>query len=135
MRPTTPSAGGIRPASPTKLTPISQNLPHGRNFSISSGTSNKRVQTFTPSQIKSVLEQSGSEGDRDNTQDLSSTEDGVVVEGDSAEFAGKKWVWIPDADNAFVKGFVTEEDENGKLRVLCTDDSVSQIIVGIQLDD
>ena len=44
----------------------------------------------------------------------------------NSEFASKKWVWIPDEKLAFIKGFVVSEDsEDGQLRIRCVDDSVS----------
>lgn len=40
------------------------------------------------------------------------------------QFASRKWVWVPDQKIAFIKGFVVEEQDDGKLRIRCTDDSV-----------
>lgn len=43
----------------------------------------------------------------------------------NAEFASKKWVWLPDDKQAFIKGFVVEEGlEDGNIRVRCVDDTV-----------
>jgi hypothetical protein len=43
---------------------------------------------------------------------------------EDAEFAAKRWVWVPDETHGFIKGFVVrEEDDN--LHVRCSDDSVS----------
>lgn len=41
-----------------------------------------------------------------------------------AEFASKRWVWVPDEKLAFIKGFVTADLDDGKLKVRCVDDSV-----------
>lgn len=43
---------------------------------------------------------------------------------EDAEFAAKKWIWVPDDNNAFIKGFVVSEEPDSKLKVRCTDDSV-----------
>lgn len=42
------------------------------------------------------------------------------------EFASKKWVWLYDEAQAFIKGFVIIDDsDDEKLRVRCDDGSVS----------
>lgn len=43
-----------------------------------------------------------------------------------AEFSSKKWVWLPDDTKAFIKGFVTAEDD-GDLTVRCEDGSVGML--------
>ncbi|KAK9461314.1 P-loop containing nucleoside triphosphate hydrolase protein [Lipomyces oligophaga] len=125
-----------RATSPQKLTPISHNLPHGRNYSVtsSSGTS-KRLHTFTPSQIRDVLkshndaasdsdEEFGSSSTEGNSSPaLLSLEEENGPAGAGAEFAGKRWVWVPDAKNAFVKGYITLEDDQEMIHVHCVDDS------------
>lgn len=59
------------------------------------------------------------------------THDGVEhvggLEGEN-DFSGKRYVWIPDVTNAFVKGWVVQEMDNGMLLVQCDDGSVSQIL-------
>lgn len=40
-----------------------------------------------------------------------------------AEFASKRWVWLPDSKRAFIKGFVISEEEGDRLKVRCSDDS------------
>ncbi|KAK9467953.1 P-loop containing nucleoside triphosphate hydrolase protein [Lipomyces arxii] len=100
--------------SPHKLSPISHNVPHGRNFT--STPASKRTHTFTPTQIKSALKP------RDDV-DENSQVGAAAVDGAQSEFSGKQWVWLTDPKTAFTKGFVTEEDTDGMLRVRCTDDS------------
>lgn len=46
------------------------------------------------------------------------------IEGEN-DFSGKRYVWLKDSKTAFVKGWVVEELEGGKLLVQCDDDSVS----------
>ncbi|CAN6615001.1 myosin-1 [Trichomonascus vanleenenianus] len=67
----------------------------------------RQSQTFSP--ISNVLA----------TDDKSTTSSSVQ----DAEFQEKKWVWIPDDNIAFIKGFVVSEETNGMFRVRCSDDS------------
>lgn len=46
------------------------------------------------------------------------------IEGEN-DFSGRKYVWLKDPQTAFVKGWVVEELEGGKLLVQCDDGSVS----------
>ena len=48
------------------------------------------------------------------------------LEGEN-DFSGKRYVWIPDTTNAFVKGWVVQEMDNDMLLVQCDDGSVSKI--------
>ena len=48
------------------------------------------------------------------------------IEGEN-DFSGKRYVWIKDAQRAFVKGWVIEELEGSTLLVQCEDGSVSQV--------
>jgi myosin heavy chain 9/10/11/14 len=50
---------------------------------------------------------------------LKSTRNSAV---EDAEFASKRWVWLPDDNHAFIKGFVISE-EGDNLTVRCSDDS------------
>lgn len=50
-----------------------------------------------------------------------------------AEFAAKKWVWLPNDKLAFVKGFVVSKEPNNQLRVRCSDDSVSIFALSLSL--
>lgn len=71
--------------------------------------------TFSPSgQLSKILR--NTDGQVDNS---TSVED--------AAFQEKRWVWLPDDVHAFVKGFVVSEEPDNKLKVRCTDDSVSVI--------
>jgi myosin protein heavy chain len=45
------------------------------------------------------------------------------MEGDN-DFSGKRYVWLKDAEKAFVRGLVIEENDNGELLVQCDDGSV-----------
>lgn len=40
------------------------------------------------------------------------------------DFSGKRYVWLKDAEKAFVRGEVVEERDNGELLVRCEDGSV-----------
>jgi myosin protein heavy chain len=66
-------------------------------------------------------------------QSESSEKDNRVrgIEGEN-DFSGKRYVWVPDAKAAFVKGWVVEELESGRLLVQCDDGSVSSS--ALQLD-
>lgn len=46
------------------------------------------------------------------------------LEGEN-DFSGKRYVWISDATNAFVRGWVVQETDDGMLLVQCDDGSVS----------
>jgi len=48
------------------------------------------------------------------------------IEGEN-DFSGKRYVWVKDPKNAFVKGEVIEELGNDMLRVQCDDGSVSLV--------
>ncbi|KAK9480678.1 P-loop containing nucleoside triphosphate hydrolase protein [Lipomyces japonicus] len=92
-----------------------------------SAHSSKRNQTFTPSQLKAVLRSQDENAGVDALPYQSSlVENGKYeysVDGESADFGGRKWVWLSDESNAFINGFIVEEDEKGMLRVRCNDDS------------
>lgn len=47
------------------------------------------------------------------------------IEGEN-DFSGKRYVWLKDPQTAFVKGWVVEELEGGRLLVQCDDGSVSE---------
>lgn len=47
------------------------------------------------------------------------------IEGEN-DFSGKRYVWLKDPHVAFVKGWVVEELEGGRLLVQCDDGSVSK---------
>lgn len=46
------------------------------------------------------------------------------IEGEN-DFSGKRYVWLKDAEEAFVKGWVVEERAGGNLLVQVDDGSVS----------
>lgn len=88
------------------LVPISGSR-HQRNGS-RSGTPTSN--TFAPSFIKS-------EAMRNSVGAV----DGIEGEND---FSGRRYVWLRDPTTAFVKGWVVEELEEGKILVQCDDGSV-----------
>jgi myosin protein heavy chain len=45
------------------------------------------------------------------------------IEGEN-DFSGKRYVWVKDAEQAFVRGWVVEDLIDGQLRVQCDDGSV-----------
>lgn len=49
------------------------------------------------------------------------------LEGDN-DFSGKRYVWLKDAEKAFIRGEVLEERQDGNLLVQCDDGSVSEAI-------
>lgn len=52
-----------------------------------------------------------------------STENIRTIEGEN-DFSGKRYVWVKDVENAFVRGWVVSETEIGQLLVQCDDGSV-----------
>jgi hypothetical protein len=52
---------------------------------------------------------------------------------DIAEFSGKRWVWLPDDEHAFVKGWVVE-DRGATLVVRCDRDPADRTIGSQQVD-
>lgn len=62
-----------------------------------------------------------------NDQDSPTSESNVKDDLQNSEFASKRWVWLSDKENAFIKGFVVSEDnETGQLKIRCDDGSVSK---------
>ena len=47
------------------------------------------------------------------------------IEGEH-DFSGKRWIWLRDPELAFVKGWVVEEFQNGRILVQCDDGSVGR---------
>lgn len=47
-----------------------------------------------------------------------------MTEAESVEFASKNWVWVPDPQSAFVKGFITEQLEDDRIKIRCVDGTV-----------
>lgn len=81
-----------------------------RQFRSDSRSSTPSTSTFAPSFIK--------------TEDLRRSIDVVKgIEGEN-DFSGKRYVWLKDPQAAFVKGWVVEELEDGKILVQCDDGSV-----------
>ncbi|KAK4697935.1 hypothetical protein P7C71_g223, partial [Lecanoromycetidae sp. Uapishka_2] len=124
-----PSAPQTRPKSSVFTSPSGTNpAAHSRNQSFSplSGldyvplqptrsransnrTSQQSSNTFAPKFIKTEESQRG--GDKVGG-----------IEGEN-DFSGKRYVWLRDPQSAFVKGWVVEELEGGRLLVQCEDGS------------
>ncbi|CAL3970926.1 unnamed protein product [Diplocarpon coronariae] len=122
-----------RPTSMVSMPPLSgSQSPAGHNRSYSSiaglvspnyssvtrtrsnsKTTNSLSNTFAPSFIKSEEMQRGAE-----------TVKGIEGEND---FSGKRYVWLKDPENAFVKGWVVEELDGNHLLVQCDDGSQREI--------
>lgn len=51
---------------------------------------------------------------------------GGIVEGEN-DFSGKRYVWLHDAKNAFVRGWVVEEVSSGRLLVQCDDGTQQEV--------
>lgn len=49
------------------------------------------------------------------------------IEGEN-DFSGKRYVWLKDPQLAFVKGWIVEELEGGRILVQCDDGSVSGLV-------
>lgn len=86
----------------------------------------KSTKTFSPSTsistISKLVGQDGHVSTETIQTSLSAESQGNF---ENAEFSSKRWVWIPDPTLAFIKGFVTEDLPEGKVKVRCIDDSVS----------
>ena len=50
------------------------------------------------------------------------------IEGEN-DFSGKRYVWLKDPKQAFVKGWVVEELDESTLRVQCDDGNVSRYLM------
>lgn len=86
-----------------------------RQFRSDSRSSTPNTSTFAPSFIK--------------TEDLRRSIDVVKgIEGEN-DFSGKRYVWLKDPQAAFVKGWVVEELEEGKILVQCDDGSVGPMSI------
>ena len=51
---------------------------------------------------------------------------GGIVEGEN-DFSGKRYVWLHDPKNAFVRGWVVEERAGGRLLVQCEDGTQQEV--------
>ena len=51
------------------------------------------------------------------------------IEGEN-DFSGRRYVWLNDLENAFVRGWVVEETEAGRLLVQCDDGTVCHAPLG-----
>ncbi len=46
------------------------------------------------------------------------------AEAQAVEFASKNWVWVPDKEKGFIKGFILDEYDDNLIKIRCLDDSV-----------
>jgi myosin protein heavy chain len=92
--------------------PARSNSARKRSNSYRSGT--PATGTFAPTFIKS-----------EEMQQPIANVSGIDGEND---FSGKRYVWLKDPTTAFVKGWVVEELEQGKLRIQCEDGSVNLFV-------
>ncbi|KAF7536635.1 hypothetical protein G7054_g4333 [Neopestalotiopsis clavispora] len=119
--------------SPSPLSSVATSPTHNRNNSVASIAANlapasgagskhhrsdskssaPNSSTFAPSFIK--------------TEDLRRSIDVVRgIEGEN-DFSGKRYVWLRDAEIAFVKGWVVEDLPNGKILVQCDDGTQREV--------
>ena len=114
-------------------------------LSPSNGTSHTRNQSFSPlgnvqSLAKSDSTRLRSNSNRSNTlaggtfapkfiqAEAGQTDKERVrgIEGEN-DFSGKRYVWLKDQENAFIKGWVVEERGGGMLLVQCDDESQREV--------
>ena len=53
------------------------------------------------------------------------------IEGEN-DFSGKSYVWVRDSQVAFIKGWVVEDLDGGRLLVQCDDGSVRPQVVTLE---
>lgn len=113
----TPSPGAPKSAGHNRnqsFSPLSgSNLAPARTIlqrSISTRSSHQSSSTFTPKFIKTQEQQGGEEH-----------VGGIEGEND---FSGKRFVWLRDPQTAFLKGWIVEDLEGGRILVQCDDGSV-----------
>lgn len=127
-----PTVPAGRPKSIVLSSPLAGNTtsPHSRNQSLSN--------------INAILSPSsaGSLRTRSNTKNVPAAASGTFapkfikaeetssipervngIEGEN-DFSGKRYVWLKDSQNAFVKGWIVEDLEHGQILVQCDDGSV-----------
>lgn len=76
----------------------------------------RRSTTFSPASVNSLF--------KDRSQGTDTVSGSSVQD---AEFAEKRWVWLRDDKQAFIKGFVVSELSNNMLKVRCADDSDREV--------
>lgn len=124
-----PQVQPSRPKSavfPTSFTD-SDRKPHARNSSLSQFSavalgSNSRDRS---SSLRQSVHASGTFAPQFiKSEELAKGIDSIhELEGNN-DFSGKRYVWLKDAEKAFVRGEVVEERGNGELLVRCEDGSV-----------
>ena len=99
------------PFSGSNLIPVQDTRPR----SISNRSSNQTSNTFAPSFIK--------------TAELHEENERIGgIEGEN-DFSGKRYVWLQDPHSAFMKGWIVEDYNDGRLLVQCDDGSVRSCIL------
>lgn len=138
----------VSPALATTLSngqarPVSAILPSSTASTAGSGPGHARNQSFSPSTVVQQTSGSASSGRKrsnsyrnttpasgtfaptfiksEHDQKTSSQIDGIEGEND---FSGKRYVWVKDGSSAFLKGWVVENLDDGRLMVQCEDGSV-----------
>lgn len=106
----TEAKGHLRNSSASHLSPVALAPTIGRQRSNSARHNGPASGTFAPRFIKSEELRRGADQVRG-------------MEGDN-DFSGKRYVWLKDAEKAFVRGLVIEEREGGQLLVQCDDGTV-----------
>jgi myosin heavy chain 9/10/11/14 len=115
-----------RNASPGTFTP--KFIAHSATTSRSSGSS------VALSGVNSPGSHNNSHKAINNTNTNTNTNTtGSDAARDIAEFSGKRWVWLPDDEHAFVKGWVVE-DRVASLVVRCDRDPADRTISSQQVD-
>ena len=82
----------------------------GRQRSDSNRNNSQASNTFAPKFIK--------------TEELQGRSEISGIEGEN-DFSGKRYVWLRDPEAAFIRGWVVEDMEGGRLKVQCDDDTVN----------
>lgn len=108
IQPTAPLAprAVLAPSPDLSIAPRRHSRDTSKHGSVTSGT-------FAPAFIK--------------TEDMRRSPDPVSgIEGEN-DFSGKRYVWLKDPQQAFVKGWIIEDLENNRIRVQYEDGKVSEL--------
>lgn len=112
-------------SSPPPAEPQSSAMGHQRNQSLSVLPS---TLARTESRLRSNSNRFSMPAGTFAPQFIGDETDEVVrgIEGEN-DFSGKRYVWLRDPKNAFVRGFVVEELDGGRIRVQCDDGSQQDV--------
>lgn len=127
----TPNTG--RPKSALISSPLSDqqhiSMGHSRNHSFSPLGNASAPARSNSTRLRSNSHRNGTPGGTFAPQFITSdgSQDGPekvrAIEGEN-DFSGKRYVWLKDSKSTFVRGWVVEELDAGKLLVQCDDGSV-----------